>query len=110
MRLALRVQSQSRATVETLGGRQESADGVCQTGEHRQCAAAVNNGSFADTTRVGAGAREIESGPNELLEQSNGERMDTGAASGEVRSDTKLETVGSFNRTDNSRRKAEGRP
>jgi len=70
----------------------------------------VNNGSFGDTTRVSAGAREFESGPNELLEQSNVERMDTGAANGAVRSDTKLETVESFNRTDNSRRKAKGRP
>ena len=39
-------------------------------------------------------AREIQSEPSELLEQTHGERMDTGAAGTTIGTDMHLEAVG----------------
>lgn len=99
MRLALRVQNQSRATVETLAAIKNPPMVFAKQANVTTGPQQVNNGQF--TTSTHAGAREIESRPNKLLEQTNGERMETRAASGAGRGDTELETVGTINRAAN---------
>ena len=42
----------------------------------------------------------IESGPNKLLEQTNGERLDARAARADVAADSPVEAVGSVHRTE----------
>lgn len=97
MRLALRVQSQARATVETLAVIKNPPMVFAKQANVTTGPQQVNNGNFRTSAYACAGAREIESRPNELLEQTNGERLDTGAAGGAGRSGEDLETVGAFN-------------
>ena len=98
LRLSFKAQSQSRATLETLGKiknpqpiafvRQANiANG------HQQ----INNGS---TTR----AQENISAPNELLEVKNGQRMDTGTSSKTVGASPQLEAVEAVHRPEDNNR------
>lgn len=112
MRLALRAQSQARATIETLGelkhprsvafvGQANIAHGPQQ----------VNNGLppvQADAPRAGT----TESPPRQLLEaQQHGEWMDTRAAGATAPGDTALAPVGTINGPTDTRgtRKVRGR-
>jgi hypothetical protein len=96
MRLALKAQGQCRATLEALAniknppslafvGQANIAHGPQQ----------VNN----EPTRT----REIESEQSKLLEQTNGERLDTRAAGQAIDADTHLEAVGAFHRPEDTR-------
>lgn len=105
LRLALKAQSQSRATVESLGQLKNPAPVAFVkqaniAAGHQQ----VNNGS-ASPPRAG----EIEITPSKLLEAKHGERLDTGAASASGRANQALEAVGKVNRTEDGCRKGAGR-
>lgn len=101
MRLALKAQQQSAATLRVLGEmknprpvafikQQNNAAG------HQQ----VNNGTAPPESR----AHEKSADPsNELLEHRNGEWLDTGAASEAGRGNQAMETVGAVHRAEDSR-------
>ena len=78
MRLALKAQNQSRATLETLASMRTPPvvyarqANINQGNGNQQ----VNNGTSDPASRAG----EIINQPNELLEAQHGERMDTGTA------------------------------
>lgn len=96
LRLALKAQSQSRATLETLA--------TIKAGPAifaRQANVAVNgpqqvNSGVSGHERASARARETDSATTELLGVSDGERLDTGATSASGRGNPSLETVGAI--------------
>lgn len=99
MRLALKAQSQCRATIETLAliknpppvtfVRQANvAHGPQQ----------VNNGSPPATSATSR-ARESENQPNKLLEQQHGERLDGGTPQAAVGADSAVAAVAEVHRT-----------
>jgi hypothetical protein len=103
MRLALKAQSQCRATIETLAEiKHPKPVAFVQQANIANGPQQVNNGHFGTNTR--AGAREIGSVPNKLLEHSDGERLDLGTTDSTTGTDSALETVGAVNRTKNDRR------
>ena len=90
IRLALRAQSQSRATLDSLAAIKRPVFKQTNIAHgHQQ----VNNFS------------EKENTPNELLEQTDGERLDPGTPPEAVRVDSDLATVGKQHRAKNKRRK-----
>jgi hypothetical protein len=96
LKLALRAQSQCRATLETLSEiRNPKIASVVQqaniAGGHQQ----VNNH-----------AGDIENQPNELLEREEHERLDFGAASASGRADQGVEALGGVNRAEKRQRKS----
>lgn len=104
LKLALRAQSQCRATLETLAtiknppvfARQANiAHGPQQ----------VNNESAAI-----ARAEQIEKPPTELLEHDHGQRLDTGKTAAAGSGNQALGTVEAIHRPANSRRKGSGKP
>ena len=94
MRLALKAQSQCRATLETLATIKNPPVVIARQANISSGPQQVNNGPFPR-------AEGIESTPNELLEQTNGERLDTGAASEAIGSDPAMATVGAVHRPKN---------
>jgi hypothetical protein len=94
-RLAFKAQSQSRATIETLGALKNPPMVFAKQANVTTGPQQVNNGI--------ALARETENQPNKLLEQSDGERLDSGAAGATGAPDSALETVGAVNRTEDNR-------
>lgn len=113
MRLALKAQAQSRATLETLANVRNGP--VIYARQANVAAGApmqVNNGLPA-----GAGARQIEMPPNQLLERPADDRMDTRTQSGAGAGDPPMEAVGTKHRAKNARgqgkvsaARLEGRP
>jgi len=103
MRLALKAQSQCRATLETLA--------TIKAGPAifaRQANVAVNgpqqvNNGVSGPERAGARAGETESAKTELLGASDGERLDTGTASAPGRGNPALATVGQIDGAENGR-------
>lgn len=100
-RLAFKAQSQSRATIETLGLLKNPRPTIIAqqanvTGGPQQ----VNNGDaaagFARSTRAHAGNSENQR--NKVLEHQHGERLDTGTTGGTVSGDSPLEAVGTRHR------------
>lgn len=94
MKLALKAQSQSRATLQTLGDikapKQVAFVKQANIGNQVQ----VNNNSTARTR-----TREKQKTQNELLEVHHGERLDTSAASSTSRTCQEVEAVGEKHRT-----------
>ena len=109
MRLALRCQNQSRATLETL----VLVKNPPQVAFVRQANIAhgsqqVNNGPPRPTAEASR-ARESENPPNKLLEQQHGEWLDSGTVQAAGSGDTSLETVGALDGSeDNGRQGARG--
>jgi hypothetical protein len=62
------------------------------------------------TVRAGAHAREIENKPNELLEQTYGERLDPSSAGTAAAVDSRMEAVGAVHGADNKRRQGRSKP
>lgn len=103
MRLALKTQSQCRASIETLA-----------VIKHPQPVAFVRQTNIANgpqqvnntpaTSGEPSRARESESRPNELLELQRSERLDGGAPKTTVGSDLELAPVGAIDRTAEHRR------
>ena len=89
-KLALRAQNQARATLETLA-----------TIKNPPNLAIVKQANIGQTVQVNNGtarasrAPENENEPNKLLEVTDGERLDVGAATAASRADSDLEAVGS---------------
>jgi len=104
LRLALKAQSQCRTTLETLATiKNPQPLAFVRQANISHGPQQVNNESFQASTR--AGAREKDSiMQNELLEQTNGERLEPGTASGTGSGDTQLETVGALNGAADRRR------
>jgi hypothetical protein len=95
LRMALRAQSASRATVEALTALKNPPVIYARQANVTSGAQQINN-AFAEP----AHGRDLENGPNKLLEVSNGERMDIGATGATGRANQELEAMGSINRTE----------
>ena len=89
MRLALRTQSQCRATLETLSAVKNPPVVIAKQANVTSGPQQINNGV----------ARENLIKPNKLLEQSNEQWLDGGAASQASGGDSAMETVGQIDRT-----------
>jgi hypothetical protein len=89
MRLALKAQSQCRATLETLSTIKNPPVIIAKQANVTSGPQQINNGV----------AREIETKPNELLEQSNGKWLDTGAAGQAIGGNSEVEAVGTIHGT-----------
>ncbi len=92
MRLALKAQSQCRATLETLAAIKNPPVVYARQANFAAGHQQVNNGALAH-------ADKIENQPNKLLEAEHGERLDPGAAGEAGGSDQALATVGAIHRT-----------
>ena len=102
MRLALRAQSQCRATLETLAllKNPPNATFIRQANvAHNQ---QVNNGP--PPTGEPSRARETENRQSELLEHCNGERLDPGTADTASETNPAMATLGEGDRTEDRRR------
>lgn len=100
MKLALRAQSQCRATIETLAAiKNPGAIAFVKQANIGQ-AVQVNNGT-PRPSRTG----ENDIPPNKLLEATHGERLDAGTASSAGQVNPELATVGAVHRSANRRGK-----
>ena len=97
MRMALRAQSQCRATLETLAAIKNPPIVYARQANIANGPQQVNNGAPA----LRAGEKPIAQ--TELLEVKHGERLDLGTASAAGRIDTALETLGEIDRAEISR-------
>jgi hypothetical protein len=95
MRLALKAQSQSRATVETLAAIKNPPVVYARQANIANGPQQVLNNNDGEASRV----REIENAQTKLLEGKHGERMDTRATSATGRTNPPLETVAAINGT-----------
>ena len=100
MRLALKAQSQARATVETLAAIKNppvvfARQANINNGGQQQ----VNNGSAAAMPGQSSHAAETAIDPSKLLEAPNGERMDFGTKGKAGRAHPRMATVGAIKRT-----------
>lgn len=93
MRLALKAQSQCRATLETLAAIKNPPVIYARQANIAHGPQQVNNGDGPDLR-----TRENQSEPNKLLEQNHEQRLDSGAASKAVSGDTELAAVGAVDR------------
>lgn len=111
LRLALKAQSQCRATLETLATIKAGPAIFARQANIAHGPQQVNNGvtghELAGTSDERAGtsarARESDSSKSGLLGVSDGERLDTGAARTTGRGNTALEAVGTIDGTTNRR-------
>ena len=87
LRLGLKAQSQCRATIETLSAVKNPPVVIAKQANVTSGPQQINNGV----------AREIQSKPNELLEESN-ERLDLGTASQTSTGNSDMATVGAIDR------------
>ena len=94
-KLALRAQSQARATLETLATIKNPPNLAFVKQANIGQAVQVNNGT-APVSR----APEGENTPNKLLEVTDGKRLDVGAATATRGADLPLETLGALDRTE----------
>lgn len=96
LRLALKAQSQCRATLETLAAIKNPATlAFVKQANFANGPQQVNNGVGADASRAGIS----ENQPNKVLEHQHGERLDLGTASATGGTDSPMETVGAINRS-----------
>jgi hypothetical protein len=93
MRLALKAQSQCRATLETLAAIKNPPVIYARQ-------ANVTTGPQQVNNAIPSRAREVDSNRNKLLEADHGERLDTGPEGSSGRAYSELEAVGAVNRTD----------
>lgn len=94
MRLALKAQSQCRATLETLVTMKNPPVAFVRQANIAHGPQQVNNAPAVDAPR----ARESEIAPNELLEVTDGKRLDAGATTPAVGADSDVEAVGPIDR------------
>lgn len=104
MRLALKAQSQCRATLQTLGElKNPQPVAFVKQANISNGPQQVNNGdTFAPNTR--AHAEKNQNQPNELLEEKPNEQLDTRTPSASGRTDSAIATVGEIDRADNGSR------
>jgi len=100
MRLALKAQSQCRATLETLAAiKNPTPVTFVKQANVAHGPQQVNNGPPSEPP---SRARESENPPNELLEHTHGERLDFGTPKAAVGADSALATVGEVHRAANT--------
>lgn len=92
LRLAFKAQTQSRATVETLGNLRNPPMVIARQANITQGPQQVNNGEPAPT-------RKTQFEPNKLLEHTHVERLDTGTTGAASGADSRLEAVGALDRS-----------
>ena len=98
LKLSLRAQSQCRATWETLSAiKNPPAVGYVRQANIAHGPQQVNNASAAPGGDSRAGAGENQNLKNELLEQTDGKRLDTGTTCAPGRTDPAMATVGEVN-------------
>jgi hypothetical protein len=90
----LRAQNQARATLETLAGIKNPPNLAIVKQANIGQAVQVNNGTVPASR-----ALENENALNKLLEVTDGQRLDVGAATPARRADSDLEAVGAINGT-----------
>lgn len=98
MKLALKAQSQCRATLETLAVIKNPPVVYAKQANFANGPQQVNN----DANGL-AGVREIEIKPNELLESNHGQRLDTRTTSAPRGSNQAMATVEAVHRTANAK-------
>ena len=91
-RLALRAQAQCRATLETLAAIKNPPVLIAKQANIAHGPQQVNNGPLP--TGEPSRAREAENAQNKLLEQQNGERLDTLTAGAAIGADPAMATLG----------------
>lgn len=96
MRLALKAQSQARATAETLGVLKNPMPAFVRQTNIAHGNQQVNNG------RQPTGAGNFQSEPNKLLEAEHGQRLDIGAAATTGRVNQAVEAVAKVHRPKNA--------
>lgn len=101
MRLALKAQSQCRATLETLAAIKNPPVVFARQANITSGPQQINNGSFQTSTRTGARAGKTETLKNELLGGQQHDDMDSGATLSTIGSDTHMATVGALHRPTN---------
>ena len=95
LRLALKAQTQCRATLETLAAiKNPQPVAFVRQANIAHGPQQVNNAAAAEASRAG----EFENQPNKVLEHQHGERLDFGAAGAAVGTDPQLEAVGTVHR------------
>ena len=92
LRLGLKAQTQCRATIETLATVKNPPVVIARQANVTSGPQQINNGV----------ARENQSEQNKLLEQTDGERLDTGTAGQTGSSDLAMAAVGAVNGTQDS--------
>jgi hypothetical protein len=106
-RLGLRMQSQCRATLETLGQlKNPSQVAFVKQANIANGPQQVNNGTPSDPARV----VENEIPPTKLLEDQHDKWMDPGAQEAASRLNQALEALGALDRPEDARGKGEGEP
>ena len=95
MRLALKAQSQARATAETLALMKNPMPIIRQTN--------ISNGPQQVNNGQHAGAEKDQNNPNELLEHQHGNTLDFGAAAATGRANPAMATVEAKHRPQDSR-------
>jgi len=104
LRLALKAQSQCRATLEALAAiKYPTPVAFVRQANIAAGPQQVNNG-VPDSSH----AREIEIEQSKLLEAEHGQRLDSRAAATTGRANQSLETLGEVNRTSNRRGQSQG--
>ena len=105
LKLALRAQSQCRATLETLAAIKNPPVVFAKQANIAHGPQQVNN----DSAGI-ARAKEIENQPTGLLEHNHGQRLDTGTTAATSGSNQAMEAVGAFHRPAHGRRKSNDKP
>lgn len=103
MRMALRAQSQCRATLETLATIKNPPIVYARQANVTSGPQQINNGMLASSQ-----AGEIENQPNKLLEAQHGNYVDTGTARAASGADSELATVGEIDRAEVAGRQSDG--
>lgn len=98
MRIALRAQSQCRATLETLAAIKNPPIVYAKQANIANGPQQINNGAVAPSQ-----AREIDNEQTQLLKADHGAWMDTGTTGAASGTDKDMETVGAINRAENGR-------
>lgn len=109
LRIALKAQSQCRATLETLAAiKNPPPVAFVRQANIAHGPQQVNNGTAQpfDSSR----AQENEKQRNKLLEKTDGERLDFGTASAASDNDPALEPVGAIDRSHDARGETQGQP
>jgi hypothetical protein len=95
LRLALKAQSQCRATLETLAAIKNPPVIYAKQANIANGPQQVNN-----ATSPARAGEEKTIQPNKLLEQQHGQRLDTGTQGTTIGADSELETVGAIDRAE----------
>lgn len=105
LRIALKAQSQCRATLETLATIKNPPVAIVRQANIAHGPQQVNNRAILNSTHVSAQAHagENQNPQTQLLEAQDGKWLDTGATGAAGRTDQEMATVGAIDRTEDTR-------